>query len=177
MNSKLEQLRKFTILVVDTGDIETIADFSPQDATTNQSLILKAVKTSKYSSLLDDAVFYAKEKSNKLEQQIELASLKLCVNFGKEILALIPGRISTEIDARLSYNKEESIKKAREIIKLYKDEGIEKDRVLIKLASTWEGIRAAETLETEGINCNLTLLFSFAQARACAEANVYLIQR
>ncbi|MEI8593740.1 transaldolase [Photobacterium sp. Hal280] len=175
MSTKLEQLRALTTVVADTGDIEAIKKYQPQDATTNPSLILKAAEIEQYAPLIDDAIAYAKAQSSDKAQQIEDAGDKLAVNIGKEILNVVPGRISTEVDARLSYDTEASVAKARKLIKMYNDAGISNDRILIKLASTWEGIRAAEVLEKEGINCNLTLLFSFAQARACAEAGVFLI--
>ncbi|MEI8593743.1 transaldolase [Photobacterium sp. Hal280] len=175
MSTKLEQLRALTTVVADTGDIEAIKKYQPQDATTNPSLILKAAEIEQYAPLIDDAIAYAKAQSSDKAQQIEDAGDKLAVNIGKEILNVVPGRISTEVDARLSYDTEASVAKARKLIKMYNDAGISNDRILIKLASTWEGIRAAEILEKEGINCNLTLLFSFAQARACAEAGVFLI--
>lgn len=175
MNNKLEQLRKLTTVVADTGEIEAIKKYQPQDATTNPSLILKAAQIAEYAPLIDRAIDYAKTRSTDKAQQVKDTCDMLAVNIGKEILQIIPGRISTEVDARLSYNTEGSIAKARQLIKMYNDAGISNDRILIKLASTWEGIRAAEVLEKEGINCNLTLLFSFAQARACAEAGVFLI--
>ncbi|OIN07893.1 transaldolase [Oceanisphaera psychrotolerans] len=175
MADKLTQLRKLTTVVADTGDIEAIRKYQPQDATTNPSLILKAAQIPEYNSLLTDAVTWAKSQSQDAAQQLTDASDKLAVNIGCEILKLIPGRISTEVDARLSFNTDASIQKARHLIELYQQAGIGRERILIKLASTWEGIRAAEVLEQEGINCNLTLLFSFAQARACAEAGAYLI--
>lgn len=175
MSNKLEQLRKMTTVVADTGELEAIKKYQPEDATTNPSLILKAAQIAEYAPLIDQAIEYAKSQSNDKSQQIQDTCDMLAVNIGKEILKTIPGRISTEVDARLSYDTEGSIAKARQLIKMYNDAGISNDRILIKLASTWEGIRAAEVLEKEGINCNLTLLFSFAQARACAEAGVFLI--
>jgi transaldolase len=175
MKTQLEQLRQFTTVVADTGDISEIKKFSPEDATTNPSLLLKAADIPEYQPLIESAVAWAKSQSDDIEQQIIDAGDKLSVNIGLEILKSVPGRISTEVDARLSYDERSSLVKARKLIKLYNDAGISNDRVLIKLASTWEGIRAAAILEKEGINCNLTLLFSFAQARACAEAGVYLI--
>ncbi|OEF27538.1 transaldolase [Vibrio rumoiensis] len=175
MSSKLQQLRSLTTVVADTGDIEAIAKYQPEDATTNPSLILKAAQIEDYAPLIDQSIAYAKLQSNDKAQQIQDTCDMLAVTIGKEILKIIPGRISTEVDARLSYDTEGSVSKARQLIKMYNDAGITNDRILIKLASTWEGIRAAEILEKEGINCNLTLLFSFAQARACAEAGVYLI--
>ncbi|UTV30597.1 transaldolase [Photobacterium atrarenae] len=175
MSTKLEQLRALTTVVADTGDIEAISKYQPEDATTNPSLILKAAQIEEYAPLIDQAIEYAKAQSDDKTQQIADTCDMLAVNIGKEILKVVPGRISTEVDARLSYDTEGSIAKARHLVKMYNDAGITNDRILIKLASTWEGIRAAEVLEKEGINCNLTLLFSFAQARACAEAGVYLI--
>ena len=175
MTNTLEALKKLTTVVADTGDIEAIKRYQPQDATTNPSLILKASEIPQYSDLIEDAINWAKSQSENIEQQIEDAADKLAVNIGVEILKYVPGRMSTEVDARLSFDKQASIDKAHKLIKLYADAGIDKSRILIKLASTWEGISAAKQLEQEGINCNLTLLFSFAQARACAEANVFLI--
>lgn len=173
--NKLEQLKKYTTVVADTGDIDAIAAFQPQDATTNPSLVLKAAEMPQYDHLIVDAIAWAKEQSDDKSQQLVDASDKLAVNIGVEILKTVPGRISTEVDARLSFDKESSLVKARKLIAMYQEAGIEKERILIKLASTWEGIRAAEALEQEGINCNLTLLFNFAQAKACAEAGAYLI--
>lgn len=175
MASVLQQLREITTVVADTGEIEAIKKFEPVDATTNPSLLLKAAQIPEYQTYMEQAVEWAKQQSNDSQQQIEDASDKLAVLIGKEISAVIPGRISTEVDARLSFDTEASVAKAKKLIDLYADAGIAKDRVLIKLASTWEGIRAAEILEQQGIQCNLTLLFSFAQARACAEAGVFLI--
>ncbi len=175
MSNKLEQLRKLTTVVADTGEIDAIKKYQPEDATTNPSLILKAAQIAEYAPLIDQAIEYAKSQTSDKAEQVQEACDMLAVNIGKEILTTIPGRISTEVDARLSYDTDGSIVKARKLIKMYNDAGISNDRILIKLASTWEGIRAAEVLEKEGINCNLTLLFSFAQARACAEAGVFLI--
>jgi len=173
--SQLEQLKQMTTVVADTGDIEAIAKFQPQDATTNPSLLLKAAALPLYQSLLTEAVTWAKGQSTDASQQVSDAADKLSVLIGLEILKIVPGRISTEVDARLSFDTQASIAKAHKLIAMYNEAGINNDRILIKLASTWEGIKAAEQLEKEGINCNLTLLFSFAQARACAEAGVYLI--
>lgn len=175
MANTLEQLKTLTTIVADTGDIEAIKRYHPKDATTNPSLILKASEIPEYAPLIDDAIAWAKTQSNLVSQQIIDAGDKLAVNIGVEALKLVPGRISTEVDARLSFDKRGSIAKAHKLIKLYQEAGIDKSRILIKLAATWEGICAAKELELEGINCNLTLLFSFAQARACAEAHVYLI--
>jgi transaldolase len=173
--NQLEQLKKMTTVVVDTGDINSIKQYLPTDATTNPSLILSAVSNEMYRPLLDDALAYGKKYGKNPEDVREKTVEKLFVNFGKEILKLIPGRVSTEVDARLSYDVEGSIKKAKSLIELYESEGISKDRILIKLASTWEGTLAAKQLESEGIHCNMTLLFSLAQAIACANANATLI--
>lgn len=173
--SQLEQLKQMTTVVADTGDIEAIAKFHPQDATTNPSLLLKAAALPTYQQLLSDAVTWAKKQSTNAEQQVIDAADKLSVLIGLEILKIVPGRISTEVDARLSFDTQASIVKAHKLMAMYNDAGISNERILIKLASTWEGIKAAEHLETEGVNCNLTLLFGFAQARACAEAGAYLI--
>ena len=170
MPSQLEQLRQLSTVVADTGDIDAIARFQPQDATTNPSLLLKAAALPAYAPLVDAAVTQAGG-----DDRVGDASDRLAVAIGGEILKLIPGRVSTEVDARLSFDTQASIAKARRLVQLYADAGIGTDRLLIKLASTWEGIRAAEQLEREGIHCNLTLLFSFAQAVACAEAGVFLI--
>ena len=173
--NQLEALKAMTVVVADTGDIEAIRQYQPQDATTNPSLILSAAALPQYAPLIDNAIAYGKKQSDDRAQQIIEAEDKLAVNIGLEILNFIPGRISTEVDARLSYDTNATVAKARKIIALYQAAGVERDRILIKIASTWQGIRAAEILEKEGINCNLTLLFSQAQARACAEAGVYLI--
>ena len=175
MTTQLDSLRQMTVVVADTGDIDAIKKYQPQDATTNPSLILSASALPQYAPLIDEAVAYAKAQSNNKAQQLIDAEDKLAVNIGLEILKIVPGRISTEVDARLSYNTQATVEKARKLIALYNAAGISNDRILIKIASTWQGIRAAEILEKEGINCNLTLLFSEAQARACAEAGVYLI--
>ncbi|MFQ1049706.1 transaldolase [Avibacterium paragallinarum] len=175
MTTQLDALREMTVVVADTGDIEAIKTYQPQDATTNPSLILSASALPQYAPLIDEAIAYAKTKSNDKAQQLIDAEDKLAVNIGLEILKIVPGRISTEVDARLSYDTQATVEKARKLIALYNEAGVSNDRILIKIASTWQGIRAAEILEKEGINCNLTLLFSEAQARACAEAGVYLI--
>ena len=175
MTTQLDSLRQMTVVFADTGDIDAIKKYQPQDATTNPSLILSASALPQYAPLIDEAVAYAKAQSNDKAQQLIDAEDKLAVNIGLEILKIVPGRISTEVDARLSYNTQATVEKARKLIALYNAAGISNDRILIKIASTWQGIRAAEILEKEGINCNLTLLFSEAQARACAEAGVYLI--
>ena len=173
--NQLKQLQQFTTLVADTGDIEAIRQYTPVDATTNPSLILKAVSLPHYQPQLALARAHALSEGGDSQQQLDNASDKLAVLIGKEILGIVPGRISTEVDARLSFNTQVSIKRARKIIDLYEQDGIDRKRILIKLASTWEGIQAAAQLEKEGINCNLTLLFSFAQAQACADAGVFLI--
>lgn len=173
--NKLEQLRKMTTIVVDTGDIEAIKEFSPTDATTNPSLILAAAEKPQYRHLIDDAVSYAKQHGKSADHTRQLMMDKLFVNFGVEILKYIPGRVSTEVDARLSYDTEGSIEKAHSLIALYATAGIPKEKVLIKLASTWEGAQAAHSLEKEGIHCNMTLMFCLAQAIACADANATLI--
>jgi len=165
--SKLEQLKSMTDVVADTGDIEAIAKYQPQDATTNPSLVYKAAQLAQYQDLVKEAV--AKHQNPKQ------AADYLAVALGKEIVKLVPGRISTEVDARLSFDREATINKARQLIEQYAKFDVEPNRVLIKIASTWEGIQAAKQLESEGIQCNLTLLFSFAQARACADAGVTLI--
>ena len=175
MTTQLDSLRSMTVVVADTGDIDAIKKYQPQDATTNPSLILSASALPQYAPLIDEAVAYAKAQSSDKAQQLIDAEDKLAVNIGLEILKIVPGRISTEVDARLSYDTQATVEKARKLISLYNAAGISNDRILIKIASTWQGIRAAEILEKEGINCNLTLLFSEAQARACAEAGVYLI--
>ena len=175
MTNQLDSLRELTVVVADTGDIDAIRQYKPEDATTNPSLILSAATLSQYAALIDEAIAYGKQQSQDKAQQLVDAEDKLAVNIGLEILKLVPGRVSTEVDARLSYDTEATVAKARKLIALYEAAGINKNRILIKIASTWQGIRAAEILEKEGINCNLTLLFSEAQARACAEAGVYLI--
>ncbi len=171
----LDQLKKYTKVVADTGDFESIKQFKPVDSTTNPSLIYAASQDKKYASLINEAIAYAKNKSADKEKQIGFAIDKLIVNFGLKILMIVPGRVSTETDARLSFDTEGTISKARELIILYEDAGINRNRILIKIASTWEGIKAAKILTREGIHCNLTLLFSMAQAIACAEAKVQLI--
>ena len=173
--NKLEQIRKMTTIVIDTGDIESIKKFSPIDATTNPSLILSASQKPQYRHLIEEAIEYSKKKGKSAEEQRHLLMDKLFINFRLEILKIIPGRVSTEVDARLSFDVQGSIEKAHALIEMYKALGISKDRILIKLASTWEGIKAATQLEKEGIHCNMTLLFSLPQAIACAEAKATLI--
>lgn len=175
MSSQLEQLRQYTTVVADTGDIEAIARWRPVDATTNPSLLLKAIENPKFAPLIEESVAWAKGQSNSREQQLVDASDHLAVAVGRKIVDIVPGRVSTEVDARLSFDVDASIAKAERLVGLYAEHGVSRDRILIKLASTWEGIRAAEQLEKRGINCNLTLLFSFEQAVACAEAGVFLI--
>lgn len=167
--NQLEQLKQYTTVVADTGDFQSIRRYSPEDSTTNPSLILKAVQKDTYQSLLEKTV-----RDNKGKTTEEIMD-RLLVSFGVEILKIVPGRVSTETDARLSFDTDGSIKKGRELIALYREKGISPERVLIKIASTWEGIRAAEVLQKEGIRCNMTLMFSLPQAVACAEANVQLI--
>ncbi|XP_064548903.1 probable transaldolase [Drosophila montana] len=174
--SALEQLKKVTTIVADTGDFDAINVYKPTDVTTNPSLILNASTMERYKHLVQNAVEYGKRKEDTLENRVAEAMDYLCVLFGCEILKIVPGRVSTEIDARLSFDTTQSVEKALKLIKLYKSFGIRKERILIKLASTWEGIRAAEILEKEYfVHCNLTLLFSLVQAVACAEAGVTLI--
>ena len=169
----LDSLKKFTTVVADTGDIESMRQFRPQDATTNPSLLLKAAQQPQYRPLVEAALKDADRTPE--AKRTEAFMDRLAVNFGKEILKIVPGRVSTEVDARLSFDRDATIAKARELIGLYESAGIPRERILIKVGSTWEGIRAAAELEREGIHCNLTLLFSFAQAVACAEAGVTLI--
>ena len=175
MANLLDQLKSMTTIVADTGDVEAIKSVKPVDATTNPSLVLKASTLPQYAPLIETAIAYAKAQGGSKEAQIDNAADKLAVLIGAEITKVVPGRISTEVDARLSFNLVAMVAKGRKLIQLYADSGISKDRVLIKLASTWEGIKAGEILEKEGIQCNLTLLFGFGQARACAEAGVFLI--
>lgn len=175
MANLLEQLKSMTTIVADTGDVEAIKSVKPVDATTNPSLLLKASQLPQYAHLIEESIAFAKAEGGSKENQIENAADKLAVLIGIEISKVVPGRISTEVDARLSFNTEKMIAKGRKLVALYKESGVGTDRVLIKLASTWEGIKAGEALEKEGINCNLTLLFGFGQARACAEAGVFLI--
>lgn len=175
MSNALEALKKITTVVADTGDFETLEAYAPQDATTNPSLILKALQKDAYAGVLDDAIAATKDSDATGEAQIDLVIDHLLVGFGQKILEIVPGRVSTEVDARLSFDIDASVSKARELIDLYESKGTSRDRILIKLASTWEGVRAAEILKKDGINCNMTLLFSLAQAAACAEAGAQLI--
>lgn len=169
MTTALDQLKQYTTVVADTGDFQQLAQYKPQDATTNPSLILKAVQKDAYQPILEKTV------RDHAGESVGFIIDRLLIAFGTEILKLIPGRVSTEVDARLSFDTQRSIDKGREIIKLYEAAGVSRERVLIKLASTWEGIRAAEVLQREGIRCNMTLLFSLVQAAACAEAGAQLI--
>lgn len=173
--SQLDQLKSFTTVVADTGDFESMKAYQPQDATTNPSLILQAAELDDYKHLVEKAVSELKDSGKTGAELTEAIIDRILILFGLEILKIVPGRVSTEVDARLSFDTEGTIAKARQLIAAYEAEGISKDRILIKIASTWEGIKAAEILEKEGIHCNLTLLFSFAQAVACAEAGVQLI--
>src|SRR6202789_3450377 len=174
----LEQLRNYTVVVADTGDIEAMEEFRPQDATTNPSLITAAAQLPQYQPIVDGVLKDARNGLGESATDRAVANLafqQLAIAFGKKILAIVPGRVSTEVDARLSYDTEKTIEQAHAIIKQYDEAGISRDHVLIKIASTWEGIRAAEVLEKEGIHCNLTLLFGIHQAVACAEAGVTLV--
>ncbi|KAJ6110486.1 hypothetical protein N7486_002721 [Penicillium sp. IBT 16267x] len=177
MSSSLEQLKATgTVVVCDSGDFATIGKYKPQDATTNPSLILAASKKPEYAALIDAAVAYGKQKGKTIDEQVEHTLDRLLVEFGKEILKIIPGKVSTEVDAKLSFDTQGSVNKALEIIKLYEENGISKDRILIKIASTYEGIKAAHILQSKyNINCNLTLMFSLVQAIAAAEAGAFLI--
>ncbi len=171
----LDQLKSMTVVVADTGDFESLAQYTPRDSTTNPSLIYQAAQMPAYQRLIEDAIETTQSVSGTKEQKTAALIDRLFVDFGQEILKIIPGRVSTEVDARLSFDTEATMARARGLIKLYEDADIKRDRILIKIASTWEGIRAAERLEKEGIHCNLTLLFGFPQAVACAEAGVTLI--
>ncbi|KAL8619028.1 Transaldolase [Nucella lapillus] len=174
--SSLDQLKKVTTVVADTGDFEAMKKYKPTDATTNPSLIFAASGMPEYQKLIDEAIKWAKEKGGTEQEQLSNAMDKVCINFGVEILKIVPGRVSTEVDARMSFDKEGMVKKAKQLIQMYKAEGISKDRILIKLSSTWEGIEAARELEKEeGIHCNMTLIFSFYQAVACGQAGATLI--
>jgi transaldolase len=173
--SKLDQLKEMTTVVADTGDFDAIAQYEPEDATTNPSLLLKAAQMPAYRGLVQEVIKSVTSGKLSSDEQVDDCMDRLAVRFGEKILQTIPGRVSTEVDAHLSFDTQASITKARRLIDLYEQAGIDKSRVLIKMASTWEGIRAAEQLEKEGINCNLTLLFSFSQAAAAADAGAFLI--
>jgi len=175
MTNKLDQLKTMTSVVADTGDIDAIRRYTPRDATTNPSLLLKAAALHRYDTLLEGARRWATDKGGSNEEQLANCNDRFAVAVGTEILGIIPGRISTEVDARLSFDTHASMERAKKLIGMYETAGFGRERILIKLASTWEGISAARQLEREGINCNLTLLFSFGQAAACADAGVFLI--
>lgn len=175
MDDKLSQLRKMTVVVADTGDFELVKKYRPEDATTNPSLLLKASMMPQYAYLLKEANSWAEEQGGDEQAKLKNRIDKLSVNFGLELLKLIPGKVSTEVDARLSFDTQATIERAHRLIELYEQNGASRDRILIKIAATWEGIEAARVLEKEGIKCNLTLLFGFGQAVACAEAGVFLI--
>ena len=175
MNSLLSQLKQFSIIVADTGDFESIRKYQPRDATTNPTLLQKAAEMPEYSELVHRVLREVQSSTQPASQHVQLALDRLAIAFGTEILKIVPNRVSTEVDARLSFDSDASVRKAKEIIGMYQKAGIPRERILIKLASTWEGICAARELKKESINCNLTLLFSFAQAIACAEAQVQLI--
>ncbi len=175
MPSKLDQLRAMTVVVADTGDLEAVRRLKPQDCTTNPTLLLKAAETPAYGHIMDEALAWGRSQGGSRESVIEAICDRLAVAFGAELAGIVPGRVSTEVDADLSFDTQATVTKARAIVKAYEERGIGRERILIKIASTWEGIRAAEVLQNEGIDCNLTLLFSQAQAQACAEAGVFLI--
>lgn len=175
LSDQFEQLSSFTTLVADTGDVDAIKKYAPTDATTNPSLIYKAASMPQYKALVEDAIAFAKSQSGSEEEKLAICLDRLFVNFGKEIVKIVPGYVSTEVDARLSFDTDTTVSRARRIIKYYEEAGVDKSRVLIKIASTWEGIKACEILEKEGITCNMTLLFSLVQAAGCAEANATLI--
>ncbi len=173
--TKLDQLKTMTTVVADTGDFESIAQYRPQDATTNPSLLYKAAQLPQYRPLVEDAVAFGMAKGTDSETRTRWTMERLAVNFGAEIVKVVPGRVSTEIDARMSFDSEGTLRRAEELVELYDQVGVDSDRVLFKIASTWEGIATAERLERRGLHCNLTLLFSFPQAVACADAGVTLI--
>lgn len=175
MPNSLDTLKSLTTVVADTGDFETLAEYAPQDATTNPSLILKALQKDQYTPVLDEAIASAADSPAGGDDQIDLIIDHLLIGFGRKILDIVPGRVSTEVDARLSFDTDATIAKARELIALYESAGISRKRILIKIASTWEGVQAAKILQKEGIHCNMTLLFSLAQAVACAEVGATLI--
>lgn len=173
--SKLDALKTMSTVVADTGDVEAIRQYEPRDATTNPSLLLKVAQQPEYADVVRDALSWGQEQAGDTEQQLDAAMDRLAVNFGARISKIIPGHISTEVDARLSFDADASVAKAHRLLELYDRAGVDTSRILIKIASTWEGIRAAERLEREGVHCNLTLLFGFSQAVAAADAGVYLI--
>ena len=175
MASKLDQLRAMTVVVADTGDVDAVRRLKPQDCTTNPSLLLKAVKLPAYADLLNETLHWGRRRGGSSEAVAAAVADRLAVAFGAELAGIVPGRVSTEVDADLSFDSEATVVKAREVIAAYAERGVPRERILIKIASTWEGIRAAERLQREGIDCNLTLLFSLEQAAACADAGVFLI--
>lgn len=175
MPSKLEQLRAMTVVVADTGDIEAVRRLKPQDCTTNPTLLLKAAETPAYASLVDEAIVWGQKQSGAHDAVVAATCDRLALNFGTELSGIVPGRVSTEVDADLSFDTAATLDKARAFISAYEARGVGRERILIKIASTWEGIKAAEVLQKEGIDCNLTLLFSLAQASACADAGAFLI--
>jgi transaldolase len=175
MTSKLEQLRSMTTVVADTGDIEAVTRLKPVDCTTNPTIVLKALGSPAFADKVKEAVSWGRKQGGQDDAVVSAVADRMAIDVGAALAAIVPGRVSTEVDADLSFDTQASVAKAHQIIAAYKERGIERDRILIKLASTWEGIRAAEVLQTEGIDCNLTLLFSQAQAIACAEAKVFLI--
>jgi transaldolase len=173
--SKLDQLRAMTMVVADTGDIEAVRRLQPEDCTTNPTLLLKAVQTPAYADLVEEVLSWGRKQGGAREAVVAAVCDRLAVSFGSELAKLVPGRVSTEVDADLSFDTEATVARARAIIEAYRERGIPRERILVKIASTWEGIRAAETLQREGIDCNLTLLFSLTQAAACADAGAFLI--
>lgn len=173
--NKLQALKQFTTVVADTGDVEAISRFMPDDATTNPSLILNAARQPQYAALVEDAIAFGQREGASREAKLDAAMDRLAVNFGEKITQIVPGYVSTEVDACLSFDTEGTVRKAHRLLELYSQAGVDTSRILIKIASTWEGIQAARRLEREGIKCNLTLLFGFNQAVACAEAGVFLI--
>jgi transaldolase len=175
MPSKLDQLRAMTVVVADTGDLDAVRRLKPQDCTTNPTLLLKAVEAPAYGHLIEEALAWGRAQGGSRDAAVAAICDRLAVAFGAELAGIVPGRVSTEVDADLSFDTQASVAKARAIIQAYEERGVGRERILIKIASTWEGIRAAEMLQREGIDCNLTLLFSQVQAQACAEAGVFLI--
>ena len=175
MASKLDQLRDMTVIVADTGDVEAVRRLKPQDCTTNPTLLLKAVEMPAYAAFLEEALRWGRGRGGSREARVSAICDRLAVAFGAELAGIVPGRVSTEVDADLSFDTRGTVEKARAIVAAYAERGVSRERILIKIASTWEGIRAAEILQREGIDCNLTLLFSLVQAAACADARVFLI--
>src|SRR3712207_1376098 len=175
MPSKLDQLRAMTVVVADTGDLDAVRRLKPQDCTTNPTLLLKAVEAPAHGHILEEALAWARRRTGSREAMVGAVCDRLAVSFGAELAKLVPGRVSTEVDADLSFDTEATVARARAIIAAYQDRGIARERILVKIASTWEGIQAAKILQRDGIDCNLTLLFSLTQAAACADAGVFLI--